>query len=96
MILVNNVPITRDNPIKNVVIDLPDGAPATFHLLRTGAPADSTEAPPPDGKAPMPVAPAGGELSFSVPLPTPAAEAPPARETEEDMLAKRLEALQRK
>ena len=101
MILINNVPITRDNPIKNVIIDLPDGAATTFHLIR-GAPPPAGEAPPPaGGKAPMPVAP-GGDLAFAVPLPTPAADSlqPPGRsaaaEAEEDMLAKRLEALQRK
>ena len=101
VVLINNVPITRDNPIKSVIIDLPDGAATTFHLIR-GAPPPAGEAPrPAGGKAPMPVAP-GGDLAFAVPLPTPAADSlqPPERssaaESEEDMLAKRLEALQRK
>ena len=34
VVLLNNVPITPDRPVKSVAIDLPDGAPATFHLVR--------------------------------------------------------------
>ena len=107
---VNGVAVSRDHPVKSVAIDIADGAAATFALLRGGGttpfartsagaplpplPAASSAAlggpPPPEA----PSYPPGYEAPSRPPV-EPPPPAPAAAESEDDILARRLEALKR-
>ena len=101
VLAVNGIAVSRDYPVKSVAIDLPDGAAATFSLERGAVPT----APVPFANAgeatmlpPMPAASASTLTGGLPPVAAPAAAPPPALpadESEDDILARRLEALKR-